>query len=512
MKKMLRLLYSNKFAALLMFLIQLTVFVGMYVWISDYSKALVGFSGVLGAVLIIAEVNSSEEPTFKATWILLIAVIPIFGALFYLYTRCNRSVSDNIKDDYTKSHEINKKYLTESEDVFKNSALADRHESGFVKYLSKYGGTSVYSNTAVQYYSVGEKMFEDMKKELLKAENFIFMEFFIINSADRMWNEVLEILKQKVKQGVEVRLMYDGMGCLTTLPKHYDEVLNKIGIKCRVFSPIVPLISTHQNNRDHRKMLVIDGKVAFSGGINLADEYINEKERFGHWKDTGFMLRGDAVEGYTAMFLDMWNVNNEEIEDGGEYITATKGNGAEADGIVVPFGDTPLDEVYIGKRAYIYNLDNANDYVYIMTPYLVIDDEMYESLKYAAQRGVDVKIIMPHIPDKAYAFYLARTYYKSLLKEGIEIYEYTPGFVHAKVSVSDGNRAVVGTINHDYRSLYLHYECASYMKNVPAIIDIEHDFKTTLEKSQKITLDDIKKFKWYTKLIGHVVRLVAPLM
>ncbi|MCD8180073.1 MAG: cardiolipin synthase [Firmicutes bacterium] len=511
MKKINRLLYSNKLFAFIMLLLQIAVFVAMFIWISDYSVAITGFSTVLSAILVIYEINRTEESTFKMTWITLISIIPIFGALFYIYTRA-RTITRNIRDDYTRAQELNKKYLPRDEEVMKNLALLDKREYSFAGYLEKYGGSPAFSNTAVQYYPIGEKMYEDMKKELLKAERFIFMEFFIINSADKMWREVLEILRQKVKQGVEVRLMYDAMGCLTTLPVRYNETLERYGIKCRVFSPIVPLISTHQNNRDHRKIVVIDGKTAFSGGINLADEYINQKERFGHWKDTGIMLKGDAVAGYTAMFFEMWNVNNESIEDGGEYINASKGNPADAAGFVIPFGDTPLDDIYVGKRAYIHNLDNASEYTYIMTPYLVIDDEMFESMKYAAQRGVDVKIIMPHIPDKPYAFYLARTYYKELLDVGIEIYEYTPGFVHAKMSISDGRKAIVGTINHDYRSLYLHYECAAYMVDVPAVIDIERDFKDTLALSQKITYEDIKKFNPFTKLLGHVMRLIAPLI
>ena len=511
MKKLSKLLYSNKFFALLMLLMQIAAFIAMFIWISDYSKVLMGFTTLLSAVMIIYEVNRTEETTFKMTWITLISIIPIFGVLFYLFTRTG-TISYSINDDYNKAQEVNKKYLTENEEVMKNIALTDKREGAFAGYLSRYGGSPAYSDTAVQYYPIGERMYEDMKRELAKAEKFIFMEFFIINSTSRMWHEILEILKQKARQGVEVRLIYDAMGCLTTLPRHYNELLERYGIKCHVFSPIVPLISTHQNNRDHRKIIVVDGDVAFSGGINLADEYINEKERFGHWKDTGFMLRGDAVAGFTSMFLDMWNVYEENIEDGGEYITASEKTPVSANGFVIPFGDTPLDDMYIGKRAYIHNLDNAMDYVYIMTPYLVIDDEMYESMKYAAQRGVDVKIIMPHIPDKPYAFYLARTYYKELIKAGIEIYEYTPGFVHAKMSISDGHRAIVGTINHDYRSLYLHYECAAYMLDVPAIIDIERDFKDTIEKSQKITLEDIRHFNIFTRLIGHITRLVAPLL
>lgn len=511
MKKLNRLLYSNKFFAFIMLLLQVVAFVSMYIWISDYSKVLIGFSTLLSAVLIIFEINRTEEPTFKMTWITLIAIVPVFGALFYLYTRA-RGVSHNIRDDYNKVKETNKKYLVQDEEVLKNIVLTNKNEKGFMEYLSKYGGSPIYSNTAVQYYSIGEKMYEDMKKELLKAEKFILMEFFIINTTSKMWHEIFEILKYKVRQGVEVRLMYDAMGCISTMPRHYNEVIERHGIKCRVFSPIVPLLSTHQNNRDHRKIVVIDGSVAFCGGINIADEYINEKVRFGHWKDTGIMLRGEAVAGFTSMFFELWDVNDETAEDAGKYIELSKENSVDSDGFVLPFGDTPLDDIYIGKRAYIHNLNNATDYTYIMTPYLVIDDELYECMKYASQRGVDVKIIMPHIPDKPYAFWLARTYYKELLEAGIEIYEYTPGFVHAKMSVSDGTRAIVGTINHDYRSLYLHYECAAYMMNVPAIIDIVSDFKDTLSASKKITFEDLKHFNIFTRIIGHITRLVAPLM
>ncbi len=512
MKKFNRLLYSNKFFACVMLILQVIAFVLMFIWISDYSKVLIGLTTLLSAVMIVFEVNRAEEPTFKMTWVILIAIIPIFGALFYLYMRA-RGVSSNIKEDYDRVRDANDQYLVQNEDIMKSVSLMDKREGSFMKYLSKYGGSPVYSDTAVQYYSSGEKMYEDMKRELLRAEKFIFMEFFIINTSSKMWHEIFDILKSKVRQGVEVRLMYDAMGCITTMPSHYNEVIERQGVKCRVFSPIMPLISTHQNNRDHRKIVVVDGTVAFSGGINIADEYINAKERFGRWKDAGIMLRGEAVAGFTAMFIDMWNVvNDDEIEDGKKYIEASEPYAEGSNGYVIPFGDTPLDDIYIGKRAYIHNLNSATEYTYIMTPYLVIDDEMYECMKYAAQRGVDVKIIMPHIPDKPYAFWLARTYYKELLKAGIEIYEYTPGFVHAKVSVSDGRRAIVGTINHDYRSLYLHYECAAYMLDVPAILGIEQDVKATLSECRKIELADIKKFNIFTRLIGHIVRLVAPLM
>ena len=515
MKRLNRLLYSNKLFALIMLLIQVAVFVAIFIWISDYSQAVLGFTTLFSGILILFEVNRSGEPTFKMTWIVLIAIIPVFGGLLYLFMRI-RTVAWNIDENYKKIQDINRRYLLSDEELSKNLATKDKRENSFIDYLQEYGGSPAYSATDVEYYPIGEKMYEAMKRELQNAEKFIFMESFIINTTSRMWREILQILKSKVSQGVEVRVLYDAMGCITTMPRDYDAYLRRLGIKCHVFSPIMPLISTHQNNRDHRKILVIDGKCAFCGGINIADEYINEKVRFGHWKDTGFKMCGKGVAGFTGMFLDMWNVNAERVEDGGIYINATKEayfpKADRAEGIVVPFGDTPFDEEYVGKRAYLHNLESASDYVYIMTPYLVIDNEMFESMKYASQRGVDVKIIMPHIPDKAYAFYLARTYYKELLRAGIEIYEYTPGFVHAKMSVSDDARAIVGTINHDYRSLYLHYECAAYMLNVPAIADIKKDFEDTLAKSQQITLADLKHFNIFTRMFGHIMRLVAPLL
>lgn len=515
MKRLNRLLYSNKLFALIMLLIQVAVFVAIFIWISDYSQAVLGFTTLFSGILILFEVNRSGEPTFKMTWIVLIAIIPVFGGLLYLFMRI-RTVAWNINENYRKIQDINKRYLAADRELSKNLAEQDRRENSFIDYLQEYGGSPAYAAGYVEYYPIGEKMYESMKRELQNAEKFIFMESFIINTTSRMWREILQILKSKVSQGVEVRVLFDAMGCITTMPRGYEEFLQRIGIKCHVFSPIMPLISTHQNNRDHRKILVVDGKCAFCGGINIADEYINEKVRFGHWKDTGFMLRGKGVAGFTSLFLDMWNVNAERVEDGGIYINATTTTDfpetGKAEGVIVPFGDVPFDDVYTGKRAYLHNLESASEYVYIMTPYLVIDNEMFESMKYAAQRGVNVKIIMPHIPDKAYAFYLARTYYRELLRAGIEIYEYTPGFVHAKMSVSDGSRAIVGTINHDYRSLYLHYECAAYMLNVPAIGDIEKDFDETLAKSQQITLADLKHFNIFTRMLGHILRLVAPLL
>lgn len=511
MKKVFKLVYSNKFFAVIMLILQLTILAAGYIWLSDYSRYLFSASNLLSAVLIIYEINRDDEPSFKLTWTLLIAIIPVFGTLLYLYTRAG-FISRRIGREYNRVHENIASFFDENTEVTNAIAAESENTASFVNYLRNYSGYPAYNNTSVKYYSLGDYMFEDMKKELKKAQSFIFMEFFIINTQGRMWPEVLEILEQKVKEGVEVRILYDGMGCMTTLPRNYPEQLRKLGINCAVFSPIQPLLSTYQNNRDHRKLMVIDGRVAFNGGINLADEYINELDRFGHWKDTGVMLTGEAAAGFTGMFLEMWNIAAEEDSDYGKYISVSKNYSVSADGCVVPFADTPLDDVYVGKQAYIHNLNNAKKYVNIMTPYLVIDNAMFEAMKYASHRGVKVKIIMPHIPDKAYAFWLARSYYPELIKAGIEIYEYTPGFVHAKMSVADGDRAIVGTINHDYRSLYLHYECAVYLYDVPAIMDIENDFEETLEKCIRITMSEYERFNIFTKLIGKALRVVAPLI
>ena len=304
--------------------------------------------------------------------------------------------------------------------------------------------------------------------------------------------------------------MYDGTCSLILLPYNYPKKMEKMGIKCKIFSPIKPALSTYQNNRDHRKILVIDGNVAFTGGINLADEYINKKVVYGHWKDIGIMLKGEAVKSLTLMFLQVWNINSKEEEDYGKYISNAREEDAE--GYVMPYGDSPVDNENAGELVYMDVINTAKDYVHIMTPYLILDNEMMTSLKYAAKSGVDVKLILPHIPDKWYAYLLARTYYKELIEAGVKIYEYTPGFVHAKAFVSDDKKAVVGTINLDYRSLYLHFECAVFTYKTTLAYDVEKDFQETLKKCEKITIENCKKFSIFKRIIGQILRLFAPLM
>ena len=324
--------------------------------------------------------------------------------------------------------------------------------------------------------------------------------------------QILQILREKVKEGVEVRFMYDGMCAISMLPYRYPAQLRKYGIKCKMSNKVRPFLSTTQNNRDHRKICVIDGKVGFAGGINLGDEYINRKVRFGHWKDTAVMLKGDAVQSLTMIFLQMWNADERKAENYKRYLTPKRKELRRELGYVIPYADSPFDNENVGEEVYFHILNHAKKYVHIMTPYLILDNEMLTTLKRAAKSGIEVIIIMPHIPDKWYAFAVAKTYYRELIEGGVQIYEYQPGFVHAKVFVSDDDTATVGTINLDYRSLYLHFENGVFIYNNSEIDRIERDFQQTLAKCHKVTLIEVRKRTMLPKIIGQVLRLFAPLM
>lgn len=378
-------------------------------------------------------------------------------------------------------------------------------------YIDRYGGYPAYRNTEVTYFPLGEDKFAEMLIQLEQARKFIFMEYFIVHEGV-MLDAILDILKRKVKQGVEVRFMYDGMCSLAHLPYDYPKELIAYGIQCKMFSPIVPVLSTVQNNRDHRKILVIDGHTAFTGGVNLADEYINAKTRFGHWKDTAVMIKGDAVKNFTMMFLQMWNISGLAPEAYTRYIQPEGRISRPAKGYVIPYGDSPLDHETVGKLVYLDIINQAKSYVHICTPYLILDAEMETALKFAAKRGVDVRIILPHIPDKKYVYLLARNHYETLVEAGVKIYEYLPGFVHAKVFVSDDCKCTVGTINLDYRSLYLHFECGVFVYDNPVVFDVERDFQDTLNRCLPMTLAECRKYPLYKRLLGHLLRIFAPLM
>lgn len=506
-----KVVYGRTIMIILMLLIQLAV---LYIAVIHYQKYSVFFfagSTIMSIIVVLLIINEEINPMYKLAWIIPVVSIPVFGTLTYLFIRFQPGPVMMRKN----LEQINKSmipYLTQDEEIRKNIEKEDKDAFNTARYLNATLNYPVYGNTATEYFPVGEKMFRKMLLELEKAEKFIFMEYFIIEDGI-MWDAVLEILKNKVKQGVEVRVMYDGTCCFKLLPYSYPEQLKQLGIQAKIFSPIVPILSIHQNNRDHRKILVIDGKIAFTGGINLSDEYINEVERFGHWKDTAVMIKGEAVKSFTCMFLQMWNLGSkspDKAETYGNYILDVPYK--KQDGYVIPYGDSPVDKENTGEQVYLDILCQAKDYVHIMTPYLIIDNEMMTALKAAAKRGVDIKIIMPHIPDKKYAFNLARSYYVELINAGVKIYEYTPGFVHSKLFISDDVKAVVGSINLDYRSLFLHFECAVYMYRTECIPDIRKDYDETLEKSRLVTKEYYYGIPVGKRIAGRILRLIAPLM
>ncbi|MDO5424481.1 MAG: cardiolipin synthase [Eubacteriales bacterium] len=508
-----RIVFGRTFVIFALLIIQVVLMLWGLIRLTEIWYAFTLVMTVLALILVIHIINKPENnPAYKIAWIVVILALPIFGASLYLFVE-SQFTTKWLNGRILKLHKEMREYVKQEPEVAGELAQENEQMGNLAHYMAEDGGYPVYRNSGAKYFPTGEAKFEELKKQLMEAKSFIFIEYFIVNKG-YMWDSVLEILKAKAQEGVEVRFMYDGTNMVSRLPYRYPQELESYGIKCRVFASIKPAVSTVQNNRDHRKIVVIDGQTAFTGGINLADEYINKKERFGYWKDTGIMVKGEAVRSFTMMFLEMWNAERlNSTDDYARYLNVpVERTPEEGDGFVLPYGDSPLDNENVGEAMYMDILNTAKHYVHIMTPYLILDNEMITALKYAAKRGVDVKIIMPHIPDKKYAFVLAKTYYNELLDSGVQIYEFEPGFVHAKSFVSDDEKAVVGTINLDYRSLYLHFECAVMLYQNAAIPSVEEDFQETLKQCITVTKEDYKKQKWYEKMGGKVLRLIAPLM
>jgi len=508
-KGLLSLLFSRFFVIVLLLIVQVILVISFYSWLKDllpfFSAVTVLFN--IGGVIYLF--NCDMDSSAKLTWMFVISLVPITGVALLAFTQTNlghrtvqRRVAELIGETARAVPQPPETLAKLEDDPYATDDLNT--------FMNRSGCFPVLENTEVTYFPLGEDKFAAMLEELRKAEKFIFMEYFIIDEG-YMWGSVLKILEEKAKAGVDVRVMYDGMCEITLLPSNYCELLGQHGIKAKAFAPIRPIVSSHYNYRDHRKILVIDGKVAFNGGVNLGDEYINRTHPFGHWKDTAVMMKGDAVRSFTLMFLQMWNITEEHAVFE-PWIGPTGYVPENPSGFVIPFGDCPLDEDKVGRAVYMDILNRATDYVHIMTPYLILDDELKTALIYAAQRGVDVRLILPGIPDKKLAFALAKSHYKRLVGAGVKIYEYTPGFVHAKVFVSDDVKAVVGTINLDYRSLYHHFECGTYMFKTDCIPDIERDFQETMAKCRQVTPETIKNETLFYKVAGNLMKFVAPLM
>lgn len=514
-RSVLQVIFSRTMLIMVLIVMQFAYIIArMYAW-AEHVPLLLGGEFFVIAIMMAIILNSKENPSVKLSWCFLVGVLPIFGSVVYFVVKQDfgyRVIQRRIR----VAEKQCKGYLPKQDGILEELKEKDIQTYHIAQYLQRTGTSLVSKNNQVTYFPIGEKMFAEMVKRLESAKEYIFLEYFMI-AHGTMWDSILKVLEKKAKEGVEVRLLYDGTCSVSLLPYKYPKEIEKLGIKCRMFAPPVPFLSTHYNNRDHRKIMVIDGHVAFTGGVNLCDEYININSPFGHWKDVGIMIEGGAVFDYTLMFMQMWSAtivhrtSEIKLPNMKKYISDASRDYKDS-GYVIPFADTPVNDETVGKNVYIDILNQAKEYVYIMTPYLILDGEMIHAITFAAKRGVDVRIILPHIPDKIIPFILARDNYKVLLESGVKVFEYTPGFVHAKVFIADNERAVVGTMNLDYRSLYWHYECAAYLCQVPAIEDIYKDFVDTQKKCEKMSFEKIKSFGILTKIAAFVLKIVAPLL
>ena len=494
----------------LLFLLQIAVFVmivsygASYFWIYSALE-------LLSAIITIILITRNDNPSYKTAWIVVIMALPIFGICIYLVFGGNSLK----KAGMMRLSRIERKYIAEiRKNIPDASNMITDSEKAFLqaKYLENTTSAITFGKSETKYYSLGDIAFPEMLKALKSAEKFIFLEYFIIERGV-MWNSMLDILTEKAKAGVDVRVIYDDVGSMLTLPHNYPSKLRARGIKCTVFRRFVPVLSSSFNNRDHRKICVVDGKIAFTGGINIADEYINVRERFGHWLDCAISVRGDAVASFTAMFLSMWEYRTWKESNILNFLPPREDHdNKKENGFVIPYSDSPCDENQTGEDVYLNMISPAERYVYICTPYLAPSHQMISSLSRAAKSGVDVRIMMPAVPDKPLIHSLSRSYYEILIRVGVKIYEYSPGFVHSKTFVSDDDLAICGTINLDFRSLCLHHECALWMYKSSSVSEIRDSFLANIGNCKEIDMEWCKKASFFTRIIRVLLRLFAPLI
>lgn len=508
MKKLLYILFHRSVLIALSLLTQITFLFVMVVTFSEHIETFYWCCILLSVLAALAIINSEMDPGYKIAWLILVLPFPVFGGVFYLLVG---------------GGSIPKKTQQRMQGILEQSALVLREDfkaddllplggdaTNQANYLEQYAACPAYTNTETEYFPLGDTVFPRMLEELNKAKRYIFLEYFIIQPGI-FWDSILAVLEKKAAEGVDVRVLYDDMGCMFTLPRDYDSVLRSKGIQCQVFNRFVPIMSLRLNNRDHRKMMIIDGTVGFTGGLNLADEYINARERFGHWKDSAILLDGDAVWSMTVMFLSMWGNVSKQDEDFDHFRPAAAPIRPWT-GYVQPYTDTPLDHEAVGQAVYLNMISKAKNYIYITTPYLIVNVAINTALCNAAKSGVDVRIITPHIPDKRYVFEVTRAHYPPLLDAGVKIYEYTPGFIHAKNFVVDDRFATVGTVNLDYRSLFLHFENGVWLCEAPCIREIRRDFEQTLQACEPIAPRRLKHLNLLLQFYRSVLRVFAPLM
>ncbi len=494
----------------LLLLIQLVAFVLTIIYSGKFYTVLSTALTVISLATALFILATDSAGPFKLTWIFTILTVPLFGGVVYILFKLQGHTRKFFKRQKQVEQSTKPLYAL-PESAFDQACRHLPEIAPQIKYLETREGFPVYTSAETGYFTLGEHKFKALCEELKKAKRYIFIEYFIIQEGV-MWDAVLDILKHKAAEGVEVRIIYDDIGCFLRLPKNYAKKLSDFGIKCIVFNPFRPFFTAIQNHRDHRKIVSIDGETAFTGGINLADEYINATQRFGHWKDTAVMLRGAAAWSLTLMFLEMWAVAGNTAEDYSRfYPWHDKPLPPGSDGFVQPYCDTPMDRENVSEHIYLHILSRAQDYVYICTPYLIIDETMSSALTLAAKSGVDVRIITPHIPDKRTVHAATRSHYHELISAGVRIYEYSKGFMHSKTFVSDDRVATVGTANLDFRSLYLHFECGACLYDSKTVKDIKQDFLDTLHFCEEITPNQFKLTS-KNRFIRAILRLYSPMM
>ncbi len=502
-------LYSRRTFVALLIILQVIFLVATIINTSRQSELINVALNLLSLLVALYVISRPDNRPYRLMWTVLLLAFPIFGGLFYLLFSSQSFVRLLGQREAAIDHSA-RHLLRQDNDVLASLAQRSPEIVPQARYLARTAGFPLYRNTRVRYLTPGERMWEVLLAELEKAEKYILLEFFII-SPGRMLDSILNVLRLKAEQGVEVRLIYDDLGCFLRLPSDFPQRLAALGLKAAVFNPFRPVLSTLQNNRDHRKIVVIDGKVAFTGGVNIGDEYINADNRPVHWKDAAVMLQGDAAWGLTMMFLKMWSLIQNEAVDFQRYQPSDASAAISDDGFVQPYADSPLDKENVGEHVYLQIINRAQKYVYINTPYLILDDVMLEALRLAAKSGVDVRIVTPYHWDKRLVHITTRSYYRELLAAGVRIYEYTDGFMHSKTFVADDETATVGTTNLDYRSLYLHFECGVWLHQSQAVREIKDDFLQTLKRCQQITLEETERHA-LARLGQQILRLFAPLL
>ena len=504
-----RLLMSKYGFSIAIILIELFLVFGIILYMSQIAPIIwVTLVFLISVATVIAIVNRSMTPESKVTW-LIVTFIPVFGPLLYLMFGERRLSKKELKQ-LQKLNSISF-HKNNGHQLHLQLQETDKSAYGIINALLHMDSNAeVYEHTDSQFFADGKEMWKQMLEDLKRAKKFIFLEYYIVEEG-LMWDSMLEILEEKVAQGVEVKMLYDDIGCMVTLPGDYTVHLRSKGIDAHKFNKVIPRMTVAYNNRDHRKILVIDGQISYTGGINLADEYINQIERFGHWKDSGIRIDGPATQAFTRLFLMNWYINRGEISDFDQYHLENQTRSGS--GLCIPYGSgpKPIYQMKVGKNVYQNLINQAEDFVYITTPYLIIDYDLTEDIKNAAMRGVDVRIVTPFVPDKKLIQLITRGAYPDLLAAGVRIFEYTPGFIHSKQMIVDDRFAAVGTINLDYRSLVHHYENAVLLYKTESIADIRKDFEETFEQSQEIFSDTINP-TWYQKLIKEVTQLFAPML